>query len=207
MNNTHEEFINVFEPVRERLWRFIRAMVFKYEKGGGYETARDIMSDTVLHALEEFTSLRDKQAFLSYCFTVASRLYKAQFVRRKFWGVYEEEIAANITDGGTPPDLGMDVHLLYKALETLPPAMREATVLFEISGLSLAEIQQIQGGSLSGVKSRIARARTRLVQLLGEHNVTVNTLNEPEEIQSGNEPMNNESHIISNQQSIGRTSS
>jgi len=41
-------------------------------------------------------------------------------------------------------------------------------ILFEISGLSLQEIVEIQGGSLSGVKSRIVRGRERLAVLLGE---------------------------------------
>ena len=61
----------------------------------------------------------------------------------------------------------MEVVLLYRALDELSASQREAVVLFEISGLSLEEVREIQGGSLSGVKSRISRGRQRLAELLG----------------------------------------
>lgn len=168
MTDRQHEFINTFEPLRERLWRFVRAMVFKYDRND-FEIARDIMSDTILVCLEEFDTLKDRQAMLSFCFTVASRIYRAQFVRRKFWGLYEEEIAIEIPDSAALPDLQADVRLLYEALDTLPLKIKEALILFEIADLPLEEIRRIQGGSLSGVKSRIARGRTRLGELLGAH--------------------------------------
>jgi DNA-directed RNA polymerase specialized sigma24 family protein len=45
----------------------------------------------------------------------------------------------------------MEVEALYRAMKRLPEKQREAVSLYEISGFSLAEVQQIQGGSLSGV--------------------------------------------------------
>jgi RNA polymerase sigma-70 factor (ECF subfamily) len=56
--------------------------------------------------------------------------------------------------------------VLDRALARLPEKQREAVILFEISGFSLAEIREIQGGSLSGVKSRIVRGRDNLANLL-----------------------------------------
>ena len=61
-----------------------------------------------------------------------------------------------------PPDLSPDVDLLYDYLDRLPHKYREAFLLFEFSGFSLKEIQKLQGGSLSGVKSRLTRAREQL---------------------------------------------
>jgi len=58
-------------------------------------------------------------------------------------------------------------------LERLPIREREAIVLFEITGLSIKEIQEIQGGTLSGVKSRMARARNRLKGMLVESELAV----------------------------------
>ncbi|HEX5317267.1 MAG TPA: sigma factor-like helix-turn-helix DNA-binding protein, partial [Candidatus Kapabacteria bacterium] len=48
----------------------------------------------------------------------------------------------------------------------LPRRGREALVLFAISDLSIKEIQEIQGGTASGVKSRMSRARVKLKELL-----------------------------------------
>ncbi|MBX7155850.1 MAG: sigma-70 family RNA polymerase sigma factor [Bacteriodetes bacterium] len=168
MTQRQDTFIETFEPIRERLWRFVRAMVYKYERGDN-ETARDIMSETVLQTLERFDEIHDKQALLSFCFTVASRLYKQQFVRKKFWGLYQEELVSEISSTTTPPDVSADVRLLYEALQQLPLKTKEAVILFELSDVSLQEIQKIQGGSLSGVKSRVTRGREMLANILGVH--------------------------------------
>lgn len=175
MNEHQKEFISTFEPLRERLWKFVRAMVFKYDRNN-HEVARDIMSETILICFEQFDTLRDKQTMLSFCFTVASRIYKAQFVRRKFWGLYEEEIAERIPSYDSLPDINADVRLLYDALDILPSKIKETVVLFEISDLPLEEIRLIQGGSLSGVKSRVARGRAMLKQLLVEDTLQIEEL-------------------------------
>jgi RNA polymerase sigma-70 factor (ECF subfamily) len=85
----------------------------------------------------------------------------------RWFGSYNEERARGLHDSGTTPEASADVALLYEALKRLPAAQRESVVLFEISGLSLQEIRQIQGGSLSGVKSRVTRGRRRLAEILG----------------------------------------
>jgi RNA polymerase sigma-70 factor (ECF subfamily) len=61
------------------------------------------------------------------------------------------------------------VRLLYEALQKLPEEQREAIILFEISGFSLKEVQQIQGAGLSAVKSRIVRGKKKLARLLNDH--------------------------------------
>lgn len=168
MTEHQQAFLHTFEPLRVRLWKFVRAMVFKYDRND-HEVARDVMSETILVCLEQFDILRDKQAMLSFSFTIASRIYKAQFVRSKFWGLYEEEIAGQIPSQESLPDVRADVRLLYEAIDTLPLKIKEAVILFEISDLTLEEIRVIQGGTLSGVKSRVTRGRAMLSQLLSEY--------------------------------------
>lgn len=48
--------------------------------------------------------------------------------------------------------------------------MKETVILFEISGLSLEEIKKIQGGTISGVKSRLKRGRETLEILMKPRN-------------------------------------
>jgi RNA polymerase sigma-70 factor (ECF subfamily) len=108
------------------------------------------------------------EAFTSYAFTTARRLYYRRAKRKKWWGVLGKD-AEEIADHGTPsPEITLDTEALDRALLQLPEKQREAVILFEISGLSLQEIVEIQGGSLSGVKSRIVRGREQLAVLLGE---------------------------------------
>lgn len=156
-----EEFLILFERERESLSRFARAMARNTEE------AKDIIGDTVLRAYENFDKIKNKDAFRSYLFSVAARLYKRKLWRSRIFGIFDEEKAEQIKTNDTSPETKADVNALYAALKKLPEKQREAVTLFEISGFSLEEIRQMQGGSLSGVKSRVKRGRERLAELLG----------------------------------------
>lgn len=88
-------------------------------------------------------------------------------MRRRWFLPLQPELSESIAGNETPPDVAADVSALRTALGQLPARQREAITLFELAGLSLQEVQQVQGGSLSGVKSRIVRGRRRLAELLG----------------------------------------
>ncbi len=152
----------LLEPCLAKLSRYCHAMTKDVENG------RDLLSDAILLAYENFEKLRATEAFTSYIFTTARRLYYRSARRKKLWGVFPSG-AEEIADEREPsPEVRLDLEALDRALSQLPEKQREAVVLFEISGLSLAEIREIQGGSLSGVKSRIVRGREKLAELLGE---------------------------------------
>lgn len=159
-NETRERFLRLLLPVRDRLMQFARAMTRNREE------ADDLVSDTILAALERFDDLRSPAAFLGYLFTIAVRIHKRRRWRERLFGSYDEEYAESIPSNATAPDISADVAMLYKALDQLPERQRETVVLFELSDLSLEEIRAIQGGSLSGVKSRLVRGREKLAQIL-----------------------------------------
>jgi len=161
----HTRFMALLEPCTAKLSRYCHAMTKDVENG------RDLLSDAVLLAYENFEKLRAPEAFTSYLFTTARRLFYRRERRKKFWGVFGSEAEALADDRGPTPEVKLDLEALDRALEALPEPQREAVILFEISGLSLAEIREIQGGSLSGVKSRIVRGREKLAELLGERTV------------------------------------
>ena len=131
------------------------------------EAGRDLMSDVVLAAWERFDSLREEEAFLSFLFTIARRTFHRRRRRAQLFGEYDEATARTLAGNDGTVWIGADVRTLYDALARLPEAQREAVILFEITGLSLKEIAVVQNASLSAVKSRIARGRTRLAHLLG----------------------------------------
>ncbi len=162
-NEKQKAFLELFKPVEQNLYRYARAMADSYEE------SKDLAADTLLAAYEGFESLKYKDAFLSYLFTIASRIAKKKRWRKKFFGVYNEIEANQIPDHSQNSDRNIDIELLYKAMGQLPAKQKEALVLFEISGFSLKEIQEMQGSSLSAVKSRISRGRQKLAQLLQEN--------------------------------------
>ncbi len=173
MQKHEQEFLALLKPHHDRLARFARAMTTSRED------AEDLVSDTLLIAFEHFGDLRDSQAFLGWLFSIASRLQK-----RRRWKARLFQRFTTFDDDGSDtlntyeeqrtnsPETLVDVELLYEALEKLPHKHREAFVLFEVSGFSLAEIQEVQGGSLSAVKMRLVRAREQLRELLGEERTT-----------------------------------
>jgi RNA polymerase sigma-70 factor, ECF subfamily len=160
-------FLELLRPYQASLSRFARAMT------GNAEAAKDLVSETVLKAYESFDKLKAGSSmipagsFQSYLFTIAARLSHRERSRGKRWSDWDEERMNEIPAQGSGPEMKIEVELLYRALQQLPEKQREAIVLFEITGLSLEEVREIQGGSLSGVKSRIVRGREGLADLLG----------------------------------------
>lgn len=159
-NVTKEQFLKQLETCRLSLSRFTRAMARDYEE------AKDLMSETILKAYEGYEKLDNKQAFQSYLFTIASRIYKRRVWRRRLFIPFTSETHRDYQTINPRAEINLDVEALYIAMNKLEIKKREAITLFEISGFSLEEIAEIQGGTISGVKSRLKRAREELATIL-----------------------------------------
>lgn len=155
-----ERFMNLLRPYHKRLERFALTMT------RNREDAKDVVGETVLLAYEHLETLRNDDAFIGFLFTIASRVAQKRMFKRREDTATDEQVEA-LYDNFTQPDVAFDVQLLYEALDKLPLEQREAVIMAEITGLSHKEIQKIQGGTISGVKVRIFRAKRRLAQLLG----------------------------------------
>ncbi len=161
VNERQRDFLLLLEPRLEDLSRFCLAMTRDAER------ARDLMGDVILAALEGFSEVRSSDAFLSYLFTIARRTYYRRRRREQLFAPWNEELAARLVADGPPVWIGADVTALHEALAQLPEVQREAIVLFELTGLSLRDVADVQSASISAVKSRLARGRKRLALLLG----------------------------------------
>ncbi len=153
--------MGLLEPNLEKLWRFI--LSFIRDK----DDAKDIMSDTMLAAYENFSKLESHEAFLSWLFTIARRLvYKAGKKRAEIFGSSHFELD-DFKSGNLSPQEVSEMNDLYSALDKLPSEQKEAIVLTSIYGFSLAEAAGIQGTTPNTVKVRIYRAKQKLKELLG----------------------------------------
>jgi RNA polymerase sigma-70 factor (ECF subfamily) len=159
-----EQFLELLKPVYRRLWRF--ALV----TAGNHADAQDLMSETILATYERFHTVRDAKAFVSFLFTVATRIHRHKTRRSRWFDSYDHERASALHSTEASPEVAAEICVLLESIDKLPTKQREAVVLFEISGFSLEDIREIQGGTLSGVKSRLRRGREALAELLGvEH--------------------------------------
>ncbi len=161
-------FMSLLEPVYDRLTRYVRAMT------PDREDARDILGETVLAAYESFERVDSHESFVFYLFAVARRIHWKWRWKKQFFtplAIHHNDLEFS----GDMPDVLTDVEHMRASLQRLPLKQREAVVLFEISGFSLLEIREIQGGTLSGVKARVARGRRRLADLLTDSELFTKT--------------------------------
>ena len=155
-----QRFMTLFQPVQPRLQRFVLAMTRDPER------TKDIVGETILIAFQRFETLRHEGAFLSFLFTIATRVAH-RGTRSGNTTPIDSDEAERLVDPSTPADVAADIGRLHAALQRLPEKQREAVLLFEIAGFSTSEIRDIQGGTLVAVRVRLTRGRKRLATLLG----------------------------------------
>ncbi|HEY2513335.1 MAG TPA: RNA polymerase sigma factor [Polyangiaceae bacterium] len=124
----------------------------------------DLFQDSVLRAYDRLHELKDEGRFRSWFFAILLSAHRARH-RRDFWRrlFALDDLKA---EPGRPPEAEeLDgAQRMALALGTLSAESREAVVLFEIEGFFLEEIAELQGASLSAIKSRLSRARASLAR-------------------------------------------
>jgi RNA polymerase sigma-70 factor (ECF subfamily) len=159
-DQTQKQFLALLEPVHDRLARY--ALVVTKNR----EDAEDLINDTLLAAYEQFDKLREPDKFLHLLLRIASRLWMRRRPRLR----RSVELTIEHSDKHTiepTAEAQAELRLAIDALETISPKLRETILLFDVLDLSHEEIRIIQGGTLSGVKSRIRRGRAELSKKLG----------------------------------------
>ncbi len=159
-NKTKKEFLEYYEPVHIQFCKFSRAI------SGNPEDSEDLIQDTILNVLENFEKINDLSVFKSYLFSVASNLHKMKLRRNKFKANFNEEETNQIIDNGQNQEQLTDFKIVYEKILSLSERTAETIILFHICDLPLEEIQKIQGGSLSSIKSRLKRGREKVLSLL-----------------------------------------
>jgi RNA polymerase sigma-70 factor (ECF subfamily) len=167
-----KQFMRLYQPCHQQLSNYCRVMT------GNMENGKDLMGETIMAAFENFDRLKKTDSFLFFLLGIAKRIYLNSNRRQKFKGEYNPQKVAQIEDESAHPNKKMDATLLYELLEKLPMAQKEALVLFEINGFHLQEVADLQKSSLSAVKSRLARGRQKLAELLQKEEKIINNLKE-----------------------------
>jgi RNA polymerase sigma-70 factor, ECF subfamily len=154
------DFITLYNPIHEKLTKFCRSIT------NNITDAEDLMNDTIVAAYESFEEIRDKGSFSSYIFSIASNLNKKRFRRNKFKGTYDERLFANIPDSEISHEMKTDFAIILEKLNHLPQKMRDSLILFYVSDLTIEEISNMQGSSISAVKQYLKRGREQLITRL-----------------------------------------
>lgn len=130
--------------------------------------ADDLVQDTVLKAWTNRVQFQSGSNLKAWLFTILRNCYYSELRHRKFEIEDPEGVCA--AQMSVAPDHDAKLHLrdLSRALQELPTDQREALVLVCATGLSYEEAADVCQVAVGTIKSRIARARDRLVEILGD---------------------------------------
>lgn len=133
--------------------------------------ADDLVQDTLIKAWANRDKFEPGTNLRAWLFTILRNTFYSAVVRRRR-EVRDEngDYAATLR---TPPtqDWSLAVQALKAALAKLPDEHREALILVGAAGLSYEEAAEICGCALGTIKSRVNRARTRLLKIMDADDV------------------------------------
>ena len=146
-------FAEVVRLVGPRLHRFLVVRL------GDERDARDALQETLVAAWQGLPRLRDPNRFWTWVCGIAAHK-AADTARRRRPPVAEpEEEPAHERDAASALDV-------RAALDALPAPLRDVLLLRCVLHLSEQEVAEALGVRVGTVKSRTARARARLLELL-----------------------------------------
>jgi RNA polymerase sigma-70 factor, ECF subfamily len=134
---------------------------------GDIERADDLVQETLLKAWDHIDSFQEGTNLRAWLFTILRNTYFSECRRRRREvedrdGSKANELAVHPGQQGY-----LDLQDFRRALAELPPDQREALVLVGAAGFSYEEAANVSGCAVGTIKSRVNRARAKLVETLG----------------------------------------
>lgn len=160
-NGNTAAFQILYERYRDPIFRFA------YRLLGSVEAAEDVTHDCFLSLIKVPGRFDSARASLRTYLYAAARNLAAKRYHSFGREMSIDELAdePRMAEGVEPIKRVLDSELageVERAIADLPPLQREALVLFEYEGLSLAEIAAVVGADSGAVKGRLFRAREKL---------------------------------------------
>ena len=142
----------------------LRAFAWSLSHNGS--DADDLVQDTLIKAWTNRDKFEPGTNLRAWLFTILRNTYYTNVLRRRREVRDEQgEYAATLKTAPTQ-DWSVAVRSLQAALRQLPDEHREALILVGAAGLSYEEAAEICGCALGTIKSRVNRARARLLKIM-----------------------------------------
>jgi len=139
-----------------------------------FDSARDVVQETFIRAYKALKNYRQESQFYTWLYRIAvntsynylksnkSRLTRMESIEDNHQAEQAESLYMDPEHARANEDLREGIH---KAVSQLSLELRSVLLLRELEGLSYEQIAEIVGCELGTVKSRISRARDRVMQL------------------------------------------
>lgn len=128
--------------------------------------ADDLVQDTLIKAWTNRDKFEDGTNLRAWLFTILRNTYYTNVVRRRREVRDEDGVHAATLTSPASQDWSVAMTALEAALKRLPDEHREALILVGGAGLTYEEAAEICGCALGTIKSRVNRARGRLLKLM-----------------------------------------
>ena len=128
--------------------------------------ADDLVQDTLIKAWTNRDKFEPGTNLRAWLFTILRNTYYTQVNRRRREVRDETGEYANTLSSPPTQDWSVAMRAMQAALARLPDEHREALILVGAAGLSYEEAAEICGCALGTIKSRVNRARARLLKIM-----------------------------------------
>lgn len=152
--------MKAYDACHDRFLRYCSSLAY------GKMDVQDLVQDVLVSAYHQFEKIENKDQLLHYLIRAARNRSISIWRKQKPKTELTEQQALRLQDQGVSPETILDIQVLYNMLNKLPRQQKEAIVLFEISGLNMKEIAEIQNSTEGAIKTKISRGRKKLASLM-----------------------------------------
>ena len=162
-----EAFMTGDTDWRDDVVRMIPALrAFAWSLCHNGSDADDLVQDTLIKAWTNREKFEPGTNLRAWLFTILRNTYYTQVIRRRREVRDEQGEYAGALKSAPTQDWSVAMHAMQDALKHLPDEHREALVLVGAAGLSYEEAAEICGCAVGTIKSRVSRARARLLKIM-----------------------------------------
>ena len=135
---------------------------------GSRDVADDLVQETLLKAWAARERFQAGTNMRAWTFIILRNHFLSQMRRSRFKGEWDDLVADRLLAAPAGQDKQIELADMQRALLELPQSQREALILVGAGGFAYEEAAEICGVAVGTIKSRVARGRTALEQVLND---------------------------------------
>ena len=138
---------------------------------GSRDLADDLVQETLMKAWAARQRFQAGTNMRAWTFIILRNLYLSQMRRARFKGEWDDLVADRLLAAPASQDRHVELGDMQRALLHLPQPQREALILVGAGGFAYEEAAEICGVAVGTIKSRVARGRVALQQIMNDNSL------------------------------------
>lgn len=134
--------------------------------GGDQAAADDLAQDALLKAWRRRDQFAAGTNLRAWTFTIVRNTFLSSLRANRRFTALDPEVAERTLVAADDPQAGVELDDVLRALAHLPEEQREALILVTAGGLGYEEAAEVMQTAVGTVKSRVSRARERVLRLV-----------------------------------------